>query len=241
MNAFSLTWSALFLSLALPALASTRAPAAFPMLDKATTRAALIVASVSDPTSLPAVRECKTGEKMHPDGTTTITVCMDPPPFYFNAEIKATVYGGIEPGNVFVSTTSHYGPQGFHDRQGIDLILLHTDGKALVMPRYAMRSLVTNRAGQHFLAMQHAVAAPFLPCSVNDLREEVQPEDFPKLPVLTADRMGLNEKRDPASWLRAVDGGYTSRYAISMERLQAHLANLKPGTGAMHCPAYRVN
>lgn len=220
----------LLLSFALP-------PAAFPTLDRATTRPALIVAAVSGATYLPPVRECKTGESVNPDGTTTVTICMDPPPFYFKADIKASVYGGIDPAPVFASTTSHYGTQGYQDRKGVDLVLLHTDGKALVMPRYAMRSLLTNKMGQHFLAMQHAIAAPFLPCSVNDLREELRHEDFAALPVLAADGLGLEAKKDPATWLVAVDGGYRPRYAISMERLQAHLAETKPGIDSMHCAA----
>lgn len=238
MHALSLASLPLLLLFALPAAAGT-VPAAFPTLDKATTRPALIVAAVSDATFLPSLRECKTGSTDNPDGTTTVRICMDSPPFYFKADIKASIYGGIDPAPAFVSTTSHYGIHGFQDRKGVELILLHTDGKALVMPRYAMRSLVTNRMGQHFLVMQHAVAAPFLPCSVNDLREELHPEDFAELPVIAADRMGLDAKKDPASWLVAVDGGYRPRYAISMERLQAQLAETRPGIDNMQCPVYK--
>jgi hypothetical protein len=192
------------LALCPPAFAQT-GPTVYPKLDHATTRHALIVATVSDVTLMPN------------------DIC---------------VYGaGDDLG--FIVTSSHYGTQGYQDPTAQLLLLIHHDGKHSLLVRYARANLITNKAGKHYLPMLRPLAAHFLPCSVNALREEIVPDEFGALLLFKTGQADASARQENQEWLVPVEGGYRARYAIAMDRLQAHLADLRPGIDEMQCPVYK--
>jgi hypothetical protein len=219
------------LALCLPAFAQT-APTVYPKLDRTTTRQALIVATVSDVTLMPNdICNKKVDENV-------VTICMANTLFHFKASLASTIYGDShDPG--FIVTSSHYGTQGYQDPAAPLLLLVHHDGKHSLLVRYARANLITNKAGKHYLPMLRPVAAHFLPCSVSELREEIVPDEFGALLSFKTGQVDSSATKENQEWLVPVEGGYRARYAIAMDRLQAHLGDLRPGIDEMQCPVYK--
>ncbi len=217
------------LALCLPAFAQT-GPTTYPRLDPATTRQALVVATVSDLTLMPNDICKKSDEK-------TVVICMANALFHFKAGVRSTVYGDSTDLGVIV-TSSHYGTQGYQDPSAPLLLLVHNDGRQSLLVRYARATLITSQAGKHYLPMLRPVAANFLPCSVNELREEIQASEFGPLLQFKTGQVDVSRK-DNDEWLVPVEGGYRARYAIAIDRLQAHLADRRPGIDEMQCPVYK--
>ena len=219
------------LALCLPACAQT-GPTVYPKLDPATTRQVLVVATVSDVTLMPNdICNKKSDEKI-------VFICTANTLFHFKASVASTIYGDSSDLG-FISASSHYGSQGYDDATAPFLLLVLNDGKHSVMVRYASAKLITDNAGKHYLPMLRPVAAHFLPCSVNALREEIAPDEFGALLSFKTGQLGSSATKENQAWLVPVEGGYRARYAIAIDRLQAHLADLRPGIDEMQCPVYK--
>lgn len=226
------------LAVASTACATALPPASYPMLDPATKVAALVVATVGQPVYLPVPNPCPDKpEPVQPDGTQKVVICTFSPPFFFEAGVLEKVHGGPLPSPAYVVTSSHFGTHGYRDRKGVDLMLLYTDGKQVVLARNGMLPLLTDRSGRHFLPLRSKVAASFLPCAVSELREEINYANFDTAAPIPAHAIGTREQEELSTYLSPVDGGYKARYAIAVERLQAWMAQAQPELKATSCPA----
>jgi hypothetical protein len=165
----------------------------------------------------------------HPDCSKPDVLCMDPPPFWFNASISSTVYGTPPPPKIRVNTNSHYGMNEYKYMKGPQLVLLRTNGIAFSMPRYSRKLLIRDKNGELYVRTFASKTVSWLPCETATLREEIFPADF--------DTEGLEIEKDdydnyevttrPSMYLTTRKGAWP-RYAISVERLRDFLEKAGP-------------
>jgi hypothetical protein len=154
-------------------------------------------------------------------------ICMDPPSFYLEAKVLAQIYGDPVPRKLHAATTSHFGKQRYRDDRGPYLLRLISNGTDYVMSRYAATRVEVDRSGKFHL-MVHAERGEFwLPCSMINLRREVDPRDFPK--GLSAHEVGLARERitEYPELFRLTPKGAMPRYSILIDELREHLATLR--------------
>lgn len=229
--------AAVFCASLAPAYGMTAAPAAFPMLDKATMTVSLIVASVGIPgtVKLPRPQDCFNGDqKLSRVDAVRGQPCMDAPPYAFKASDTIAVYGASLPSALYISTTSAQGVRNFNLGNPVSLMLVFSDGQHAVMPRNARGRVWTDRAGEHFLVVDGKHAPAFLPCSVSTLMEELRHE------TIVPGQYGSMGTPFPEDWNAPGErvsylGSLQPRYAIRMSRLKTHLAAIQPGPADMAC------
>jgi hypothetical protein len=219
--------SLLFISLGLiSTLAYATEPSRFPLFPREAAAPKVVVATATAGEYLPMFDECA-----DPD-----VICMDPPPFWFNADIESVVYGEDVASKLQVATTSHYGMSDMIEIAGSEpsLIALLTDGKDYIMPRYAMAGLEKSKDGRWYLLVLSREPISWLPCSAWNLKQEVFAEDFPG--GLDMDTEDVGSFRDSAPELfHPTTTGVAPRYAIDIARLSTHLTSLAPTTEQMRC------
>lgn len=201
------------------------APHEFPNFQRENATPLLIVGTVRPGKYLPQFGECA-----DPD-----TVCMDPPPFWYEVEVSAFVHGAGVSKPIAVATTSHYGMSEFeHYARTPFLISLLTDGTNFVMPRYAMAGLVADSSGELHLLVLRTQPLHWLPCSAWDLREEIPTEDFSEDLVIPAEDAQRYVEDNP-DLFREVQNGWVPRYSIRLMSLSTHLSLLAPTSAQMRC------
>lgn len=208
-----------------PSLASAAPPTKFPTLGRESAEPMVVVATVRPGKYLPQFAECADPN----------TVCMDPPPFWFKANVVDVVYGKGVPRRLSVATTNHFGMpvMEMFGRKPI-LISLLTDGREFLMPRYAMGELTRDKSGSFHLVVLRSEPIWWLPCSVSELREEIDSSDFPGNLELPKENAKVYMRDSPALF-RATANGAMPLYAIPVARIRAHLASLKPTSSQMVC------
>ena len=206
-------------------LATADPPRQFPQMDSNTRLPILLIAKLSDGAYLPQFSDCNVPR----------VICMDPPPFWLKAKILTTVYGQNVTGEIYPATTSHYGMGATQRTKGPTLLLLMTDGQHFVMPRYAGANLVKDKKGEFYLALSNPNPIYWLPCSANELKQEIDPREFSR--SLRAHRVradGDYFKRNPDAY--KISGRYAfPRYAIPITALSEHLKKLAPTADEMFC------
>lgn len=177
------------------------------------------------------VAEVRAGEYLpqSPECAKPDAICMDPPPFWFNARIVSTVYGEAPPDSVQVTTGSHFGMAEYTRMEAPQLVLLRTDGNKFVMPRYAKAPLIRAKDGKLYLRTFRKPTLSWLPCETASLREEIYPANF--------DGEGLEIEKDEfsnygvesnLSMYRMTRTGAWPRYAIAVDRLRAFFISAGP-------------
>lgn len=162
-------------------------------------------------------------------------ICMDPPPFWFTVHVKSEVYGKNIPTRIVAATTSHMGMDQFESINSESLlILLLRSGRDFVMPRYAFADLVKNNQGEWYLVVRMKDPIWWLPCSISQLREEIVPSDFPAELLIPLEDASLHVDENPELF-RVTALGAMPLYAVSVERLGAHLRSLQPDIAEMNC------
>lgn len=216
--------AAVALALSLISCARVEIPRAFPSIDDDTATISIVVATLVPGDYLPQFATCQ-----EPNA-----VCMDPAPFWFRAHVRYTVYGKPAPRMVVAATTHHFGIDGFrlHGDQP-QLVLLKTDGRSFLMPRYARVKLVANDAGELFVMVWDAAPVHWLPSSIMDLRQEIDPADFPKDLEIPIDDLAADLRENPA-YLNITKAGARPRYGIAVSRLQSYLNATKPTLLGVH-------
>jgi hypothetical protein len=189
------------------------------------TRPVVVVAELSPGHYLAQFEECE-----RPN-----TICMDPPPFRFNANVITTLYGEPPPSRLQPATTSHYGMPDRAPKPQAQLLLLHGDGRDYVMPRYASADLARNRAGDFHLLLWRPAPPWWLPCSVAELREEVRAEDFSRDLRIPPEQFHPDDDQEKQAYVMQADGSAFPRHAIAVSRLGEHLRELRPGVKDMRC------
>lgn len=195
-----------------------RPPEAFPKL--AAARPLIVVAELDAGEYLPALPE-------PPPKPGYVTISLDPPPHWVRAEVEQTIYGPKDvPKVLYAGTTSHVGPQPMSPNP--QLVFFLTDGRQYIMRRYGYKSLLTRLDGSLLLPVWSKEVAPWLPCSVLELREEFDSDQVQEtLKIREPDYIPALQRPD---LFRAVPGGFLPRYAIDLHKLSTYLrANPPPG------------
>lgn len=151
-----------------------------------------------------------------------VCISMDPPPFWLNAKVSATMSGDEAPPEIRISTFSHYGMSRYATGKAPYLVSLRSDGEKYLMPRYAHAPLVRDNFGMLYLQVLGRHAVHWLPCGVASLREEVFQEHFDKGAAPAKDQYEYNAKLAPELFQVQAKGAWP-RYAISMVRLREFL------------------
>jgi hypothetical protein len=197
-------------------------PSQFPVFQEYT-EPIVVVATARPGKYLPAFDECVEG-------------CLDPPPFWFEVKVASVVFAKREeklPGHLYAATTSHFGMSTIGEFGSKPLlILLFSNGKDFVMPRYALSELVRDKKGNLHLPVLWPEATWWLPCSVSDLRQDFPDEILKELiPDQAPDDAGDASLADCKTF--TVD--YGKPYLIPVARLSAHLNSLAPTRSQMRC------
>ena len=198
-------------------------PQAYPEMPE-TAEVAFVVATVSPGAYLPKFPECELPDR----------ICMDGPPFWFNAKVSQVLSGNVGR-SLEVATTSHYGMEAFERMEGAYLLRLHTDGRDVVMPRYAMARLIRARSGEHYLVLEPDRLPPFLPCAITEAREPIDARMFQERLAIPRGDYGYEAAAKDADHYVVTPEGATPRYAIPMRRLQVLLATLSPEQRKSEC------
>ena len=209
----------LALALTLASVARAAAPTTFPAIAEETARPLLLVAQLTAGGYLPKRAPC--------DKPGTVCVDLDPPPFWLTANVISTVHGEAVPAALTLVTTSHYGMDEYlGPAPGLYLARLATDGNDFVMLRYAKAKLAKKKDGALYLVVYAPGDIWWLPCSSTGLREAVSAEDFAgDLAIAPGDLARYRVSAYP-DLFEGTDRGVVPRYAISISRLQQHLAGL---------------
>lgn len=211
--------------LLVPVDASAAPPTRFPDVDEASMVPFVVVATVSPGGELPQFPECSLPDR----------VCLDPPPFWFNADIQIVVHGPAATGRIQVATTSHYGYGDLELYEGQPLLmLLWASGDTYVMRRYATAPIATSKRGDRYLPVLSTTPEWWLPCSAWQLQQPVSARDFPR---------SFRMSRKDAQWVlqdnpALFDVGLTGvspRHAIPLADLGRHLDSLAPTPAQMSC------
>lgn len=200
-------------------------PAEFPSFDQESAIPIVAVATVRPGEYLPQFPVCSKPN----------TICMDPPPFWFNARIMRLVHGPTIPTNLGVATTSHYGMSEL-ELIGAEPILLYllTDGNDFIMPRYAMAGLTKDNEGALHILVLRSPPIWWLPCSISELRREIDPQEFPADIEIPREDMEFYLDEHP-NLFRQTNTGAVPRFAIRLDSISAHLDVLAPSSSRMTC------
>ncbi len=211
-------------------------PTTFPVLDKATTTASLIVADLS---GVGALRLAKlspcdgTGASIPLVESASRHPCTDAAPYAFQALAVNTVHGAEVKGTPLIATSAPQGLRNFNHGNKRHLLLVLSDGKHAVMPRHASARVWTDKAGQQFMVMDTKAPPAFLPCSVAGLVQELRHDTL--APPEHGWGSPYPHTRADAGEQVTVAGRPLPKYGIPVAGLQSHLAGLKPGLDQWAC------
>jgi hypothetical protein len=157
--------------------------------------------------------------RTNPDGTTTVSVCMSPGPFWFKARVLQHVAGPDIGDEFYAVTGSHWGAMKVGPSQPAKLMLLNSNGTALEMMRYRVWPVTQSRDGQYHLVIQSG-PIQLLPCWVSSLMQEIDDRAFGADLTMTREEYGSRWAEDYADYYRVTADSVRPRYAIPVARLQ---------------------
>lgn len=213
-----------------PLLAAAQAVAppfpAYPDLDEATTRQVLVVAEVIEQQYLPDFPECARKD----------VLCMDPPPTWFRARVLQRVHADAPAVEFFAATTDHFGirllpPEG--EAPSPRLMVLATDGRGMLMPRYANAVVARDSHGDFHLVMQDDDTVPWLPCDLWDLAQPIDDAGLVRSAAVDRSEYAEDKSWDPEFF--TVDSSFAHpRFSVPVSRLAQLVAN-RGGAGDIGC------
>lgn len=208
-------------------LAGSRAiaapPAHYPEFSRESAAPMVVVATVKPGKELPQFDDC---------GKPTV-VCIDPPPFWFKASIQSVVYGKRLPRSLNVATTNHFGMAEYElFKSASFLLLVLSDGKEFVMPRYAMEGVFKDKRRHFHMPVYQPAPIFWLPCSVTSLRERISQDDFDEDLAIPQDSYQV---RNNPELFQITAKGAVPLYGVSLARLAVHLDSLAPTAAQMWC------
>ena len=200
-------------------------PARFPTLPE-DAAGAIVVADLRAGGELPPFPECVDGR----------AICLDPPPFWFHAEVREVLAGAVPGRRLAVATTSHYGMDAEALAAGPVLLWLrHHDGQ-VEMPRYAMARLQPREDGALFLLPRRAPQVDWLPCGLEALAVPIDPAAFPARNAWPRDEDSAARVAASDGWLRLTPRAVVPTRGIPLEALAERLRGLAPEAALAGCP-----
>jgi hypothetical protein len=202
-------------------------PARYPVLDQAKAQEAIVVARVSPGGYLPQFDECNDATRL----------CIDPPPFWFRADVEKVVAGDAPLGPLQVATTSHYGmTKAWSEADATPrLLLLVSDGETFIMRRYASADLAEDRLGRFHLLVLRSQPIWWLPCPVWALREEASAGAFGDAIRVEQEYLQRIPRDERKKLFRAEGRGAVARYVIPVERIRQHLEAMPASDAIPRC------
>lgn len=197
---------------------------AYPGLDPSSTRHVLVVAEVIEQQYLPDFPECAQKN----------VICMDPPPTWFRARVLQRVHADAPSVEFFAATTDHFGitllpPEG--EAPSPRLMLLATDGRGMLMPRYANEIVARDSRGGFHLVMHDDDTAPWLPCGLWDLVEPIDDAGLARSAALDRSDYADDMTWDPEFF--TVDPSFAHpRFSIPVARLALRVADADDAAGS---------
>lgn len=219
------------LALALAACASApgarpevAVPTRFPTLPE-DAASALVVADLRAGGELAPFPQCVDGR----------AICLDPPPYWFHAEVREVLAGAVPGHRLAVATTSHYGMDVEALEAGPVLLWLrHHDGE-VVMPRYAMARLQPRDDGALFLLPRRAPQVDWLPCGLEALAVPIDAAAFPARNAWPRDEDSPAQVAASGGWLRLTPRAVVPTRGIPLEALAERLRGLDPEAALAGC------
>lgn len=186
---------------------------------------AIIVADLRAGGELPPFPACVDGR----------AICLDPPPYWFHAEVREVLAGAVPGRRLAVATTSHYGMDAEALEDGPVLLRLrHHDGE-VAMPRYAMARLQARDDGALFLLPRRAPQVDWLPCGLEALAVPIDHAAFPARNAWPRDEDSPAQVAASGGWLRLTPRAVVPTRGIPLEALAAHLRGLGPEAALAGC------
>ena len=152
-------------------------------------------------------------------------ICLDPPPFWLKANVIATLYGQNGPAYREIHGSSHYGMRQFSGRPRPSLLLARTEGARTVMLRNRVAELTADKAGTLFLIGRRSGYPGWLPCTIEQMQEELAEADFDDedVTILPDDFESAGVDASPEHFRRTARGAMP-RYGIRLARLAEYIA-----------------
>jgi hypothetical protein len=156
-------------------------------------------------------------------------VCLNPPPFWINAKVSATVYGKPPPSEFRFTAASHYGKREYKYMEGPQLVLIGKDGIDFYMQRDSRWSLARHKNGELYALTLSSKTVSWLPCETAALREEIFPADFAgEVEEIETKYFPYYRVTTHPSLYVLTPKGAWPRYAISVNRLRDFLEKAGP-------------
>ena len=173
--------------------------------------------------------------KTNPDGSVTgVRICLNPPPFWFKARVLQHV-AGAEIGDEFYAVAgSHWGAMKVGAAEPAKLMLLHSNGTALEMVRYAFWPVVKSKDGQYHLIIERG-PIHWLPCWTASLMQEIDDGAFATDLAITREEYDSRWAQDYAAFYRVTADSVRPRYAIPVARLQQRLKDMPLAAADFSC------
>ncbi|MCC2971718.1 hypothetical protein [Massilia sp. IC2-476] len=207
-------------------------PTTYPRFEEAAGSLSLVVAELVATDYLKGY-DCPKSQA-RADGSTTVVICMDPPPTWFKAHVLQHVAGADIGGEFYAVTGSHYGAMKVGAAEPARLMLLRSNGSALEMLRYRSWPVATSRDGQYHLIVQGG-PIHWLPCWSASLMREIEDGDFAADLAITREEYDSRWAERHASFYRVSADSVRPRYAIPVAGLQQRLKNLPLAAADFSC------
>ena len=169
------------------------------------------------------------------DGSTTVSVCLNPPPSWFKARVLQHVAGADIGDEFYAVTGSHWGAMKVGAAEPAKLMLLRSNGTALEMVRYKSWPVAKSRDGQYHLVLQSG-PIHWLPCWTANLMQEIDDGEFAADLGITREEYDSRWAEQHAAYYRVSAESVRPRYAIPLARLQQGLADLPLVSADFSCP-----
>jgi hypothetical protein len=212
--------------LSLSVAAHGEPPATYPSFKGQQTSKLYVAAKVGAGTSLPQFKSTC------PEGS--VCISLNPPPFWFEVDVLQPVYGKETPKKFYGATVSHYGAVGFGTGKPV-LARFETNGSDFIMSRYGFTPLASKKNGELYLILRSDRPLHWLPCTIASLQEEIAAVDFVDELVYSSMLLDSYEVETFPKMYRLTDKIAIPRYAISINRLHAHLRELAPSDDQLDC------
>ncbi len=168
------------------------------------------------------------------DGSTTISLCMDPPPTWFKARVVQHVAGAEIGDDFYAVTGSHWGKMKVGAAEPAKLMLLNSNGTALEMMRYRSWPVAKSRDGQYHLVVQSG-PIHWLPCWTASLMQEIDDGTFTADLAITREEYDSRWAERHAAYYRVTADSVRPRYAIPVASLQQGLKDVPLAAADFSC------
>lgn len=200
-----------------------------PNFQEADAEVALVVATVRRGAYFPA--------PIYPDEPNVVRISLSRS-FWFRAQPASVLNGQLgrlgSDGEIEVASSSHWGMEHLESVTGPALFPVLTHGRYRVMPKYAMAPLLEGARGALFVPVLSRNMLYWLPCSVEALKEEIDPAYVQRYRITPDQYKAQNIERYPELY-RQTEGAHVPRYGIAVSAIEQHLGHKQMKSADLAC------